>query len=105
MACGAGYYWPAAATTALTLLALWPLRILAYKGIERMKPEEKRLTVELERDQQIGPFLAQLEHVRHFELSDEPDRRVVQLELDDVDEKLVARLSDLPYVIGVRWRR
>src|SRR5262245_62736358 len=27
MACGAGYYWPAAATTGLTLFALWPLQI------------------------------------------------------------------------------
>jgi putative Mg2+ transporter-C (MgtC) family protein len=105
MACGAGYYWPAAATTALTLLALWPLRIFAYKTIERMKPEEHRLTVELQAGQAVGPFLAQLDDVRHFELSDELDRRVVQLELGDVDEELVGRLSDLPYVIGVRWRR
>ena len=43
--------------------------------------------------------------MRHFELNDELDRRVVQLELGQVDEQLVARLSDLAYVIGVRWRR
>ena len=105
MACGAGYYWPAAATTGLTLLALWPLRILAYKTIERMKPEEHRLIVELQEGQAVAPFLAQLDDVRHFELSDELDRRVVQLELGHVDEELVGRLSDLPYVMGVRWRR
>src|SRR5436305_5182622 len=45
MACGAGYYWPAAAATVLTILALWPLRILAYRLIEHIKPEENRLTV------------------------------------------------------------
>jgi putative Mg2+ transporter-C (MgtC) family protein len=105
MACGAGYYWPASAATLLTLFALWPLRILAYTTIERMKPEEKRLTVELQKDQPVGPFLAELDDVRHFELDDEPDRRVVQLELGTLDESLVGRLSDLPYVIGVKWRR
>jgi uncharacterized membrane protein YhiD involved in acid resistance len=105
MACGAGYYWPAAAVTVLTLLALWPLRILAYKLIDRIKPEENRLTVELKDGQPIGPFLAQLHDLRHFELSDELDRRVLQLELPHIDEELVAKLSDLDYVIGVRWRR
>jgi putative Mg2+ transporter-C (MgtC) family protein len=105
MACGAGYYWPAVAVTGLTILALWPLRILAYKVIDRIKPEENRLTVELKDGQPIGPFLAQLHDLRHFELSDELDRRVLQLELPHIDEELVAKLSDLDYVIGVRWRR
>jgi putative Mg2+ transporter-C (MgtC) family protein len=105
MACGAGYYWPAAAATALTLFALWPLRILAYHVIDRMKPEENRLTIELQEGQAVGPFLAELHDVRHFELSEELDRRVVLLELGTVDEDVVAKLSDLPYVIGVRWRR
>jgi putative Mg2+ transporter-C (MgtC) family protein len=105
MACGAGYYWPAAAATGLTLIALWPLRVLAYRVIERMKPEENRLTVELQEGQSVGPFLAELDDVRHFELADERDRRVVHLELGEIDEDLVGRLSDLPYVIGVRWQR
>jgi putative Mg2+ transporter-C (MgtC) family protein len=105
MASGAGYYWPAVATTALTIFALWPLRLIAYRMIERIKPEENRLTVELREGQPIGPFLDQLHNVRHFELQEELDRRVLQLELEHIDEHLVARLSDLDYVIGVRWRR
>jgi putative Mg2+ transporter-C (MgtC) family protein len=105
MACGAGWYWAAIVTTLLTLLALWPLRIFAYKMIERVKPEENRLTVELKEGQPIGPFIAQLRDVRHFELDEEADRRIVRLELPRVDEELVSRLSDLDYVIGVRWRR
>ncbi|HKU58560.1 MAG TPA: MgtC/SapB family protein [Gaiellaceae bacterium] len=105
MASGAGYYWAAVVTTALTIFALWPLRILAYKVIERIKPEENRLIVELRPEQEIAPFLAHLHDVRHFELTDEPDRRVIQLELPHVDEQVVARLSDLDYVIGIRWRR
>jgi len=43
--------------------------------------------------------------VSHFELSEESDRRVVRLELPHIDEALVSKLSDLDYVIGVRWRR
>jgi putative Mg2+ transporter-C (MgtC) family protein len=105
MASGAGYYWPAVATTVLAIFALWPLRLIAYRTIERIKPEENRLTVELREGQPIGPFLDQLHNVRHFELQEELDRRVLQLELEHIDEHLVAQLADLDYVIGVRWRR
>jgi putative Mg2+ transporter-C (MgtC) family protein len=105
MACGAGYYWPAVAATVLTIVALGPLRVVAHRTVERMKPEENRLTVELAEGQPIGEFLAILEDVRLFELREERDRRVVQLELGDVNEGVVARLSDLPYVIAVRWHR
>ena len=105
MACGAGYYWPAAATTVLTLLALWPLRYLAYRLIERIKPEEDRITVELKEGHSLAQLLANVHGVRHIEVDDEPDRRVVYLELGEVDEELVSRLADLDYVIGVKWRR
>jgi putative Mg2+ transporter-C (MgtC) family protein len=105
MACGAGYYWPAAAGTGLTLLALGPLRFAAYSTIERMKPDEHRVVVELRQDEPIGPFFDGLDDVRHIEVHDERDRRVVQLEFRKVDEQLIARLADLPYVTGVRWRR
>jgi putative Mg2+ transporter-C (MgtC) family protein len=105
MACGAGYYWPAAATTGLTLFALWPLRIWAYRLIERIKPEENRVTVELREGEPIASLLSVVHNVRHIEVSDEIDRRVVHLETPDVDSEMIARLSDLEYVIGVRWRR
>jgi putative Mg2+ transporter-C (MgtC) family protein len=105
MACGAGYYWPAAAATALTLSALWPLRIVAYRLIERIKPEEDRLTVELKEGHSLAQLLANIHNARHIEVNDEFDRRVVYLELPHIDEDLVARLSDLDFVIGVKWRR
>jgi putative Mg2+ transporter-C (MgtC) family protein len=105
MASGAGYYWPAVVTTLLTIFALWPLRILAYRVIERIKPEENRIVVELREGEPIAPFLATVGDVRHFELDDEADRRVITLELPHVDEALVGRLSDLDYVLGIRWRR
>jgi putative Mg2+ transporter-C (MgtC) family protein len=105
MAAGAGYYSGAVLTTVVALVALWPLRYVAYHFIERVKPEEDRLVIELQPGQPVGPFLAELDDVRHFELDEELDRRVVTLELPHIDENLVARLSDLDYVIGVRWRR
>jgi putative Mg2+ transporter-C (MgtC) family protein len=105
MACGAGWYGPALITTLFTILALGPLRIAAYKWIGRLKPEENRLIVELKEGQPVGPFLAMVEDIEFFELADESDRRVLHLELKQVDEELVSKLSDLEYVIGVRWRR
>ncbi len=105
MACGAGYYWPAAASTVLTILALWPLRILAYRMIEHIKPEENRLTVELKEGEPLTRLLALVHNVRQIEVEDEIDRRVVHLETPDADEELVARLSDADFVIGVKWRR
>jgi putative Mg2+ transporter-C (MgtC) family protein len=105
MAAGAGWYSAAIATTVLTIFALWPLRLIAYRIIERIKPEENRLIIELKDGQPVGPFLAALHDVQHFELREESDRRVVTLELPHIDEEVVARLSDLEYVIGVRWRR
>ena len=47
MATGAGYYEAAVVTTALVLVSLWPLRILAYRISARVRPEEGRLAVEL----------------------------------------------------------
>src|SRR5262249_23170180 len=49
MACGAGYYWPAVVTTGLTILALWPLRAAAYWTLERARPDERHVLVELRR--------------------------------------------------------
>src|SRR4051812_49659121 len=43
MASGAGYYWPAVIGTAITIFALWPLRIITYQTLERLRPEERRL--------------------------------------------------------------
>ncbi|HEV2592473.1 MAG TPA: hypothetical protein VGU02_11325, partial [Gaiellaceae bacterium] len=105
MSAGAGYYLAAVVAAVLTIFALWPLRVIAYRVIDRFRPEGNRIVVELKEGQPIAPFIAQLEDVRHFELDDERDRRVVTLELPQVDEALVGRLSDLDYVIGVRWRR
>ena len=107
MASGAGYYSAAVFGTVIVILALWPLRALAFRVLERARPEEQRIVVEL--TGATSDLLAELErrgaHVTHFETADEADRRIVTLELDNVSEELAAHLADLDYVVGVRWRK
>jgi putative Mg2+ transporter-C (MgtC) family protein len=107
MASGAGYYSAAVFGTAIVILALWPLRALAFRVLERARPEEQRIVIEL--TGATSELLAELErrgaHVTHFETAAELDRNVVTLELDHVSEELAAHLADLDYVVGVRWRK
>jgi putative Mg2+ transporter-C (MgtC) family protein len=106
MASGAGYYWPAVAGTLLTLFALWPLRAVAWYALERSRPPEKRLTVELREGSSVKALLDRISDVRRVDVEDERDRRVVTLELTSpVDESLAGALSDEDDVIAVRWRR
>src|SRR3954454_21677693 len=106
MAAGAGWYGAAVATTILTIFALWPLRIMAYRIIARIKPEDHRVVVELKDGTPVAPLLRDLhEGIRLLEISAQVDRRIVTLELRHIDEALGARLSELDYVIAVRWRR
>jgi putative Mg2+ transporter-C (MgtC) family protein len=106
MAAGAGYYWPAVAATALTLFALWPLRAIAWVTLERFRPPERRLVVELRESGSVKDLLADVPDVRQVEVEDERDRRIVTMELrHQIDDALVGRLSDLDEVIAVRWRK
>jgi putative Mg2+ transporter-C (MgtC) family protein len=109
MACGAGYYAAAITATVLTIVALWPLRIGAHTVIERFRPEEKRVVVEVKEGQSALPLLNVIEargaQIQHFELAEERDRRVITLEVEPINEELVAALTDLEYVIGARWHR
>jgi len=105
MAAGAGSYLVAVFGTAAALFALSPLRFLARHTIERVRPASNRVLVELRAGEPLSALLGEVPHVRTVEVTDEADRRVVALESPDVGEELVARLSDLDYVLGVRWRR
>jgi putative Mg2+ transporter-C (MgtC) family protein len=106
MAAGAGYYWPAVAATLLTLFALWPLRALAWVALERSRPPEKRLIVELKEGSSVKGLLDRVPDVRQVDIEEERDRRVVTLELvNPVDDSLAGSLSDDDDVIAVRWRR
>ena len=110
MASGAGYYSAAVITTVLVLVSLWPLRILAFRIFERIRPGELRLEVELAANEAPSVLLDALEGqsvaVRAFELEDARDRRRVVLEVRLAEarpEAVTAELMRLEQVLGVRW--
>jgi len=106
---GAGYYAGAVITTLVTIFALWPLRIFGYKVFERLRPEEHALVVELKSGQSVAPLLSKLEElgadVDALELEEGIDRRIVELRLGAPSQSLIADISDLDYVVAVRWAR
>jgi putative Mg2+ transporter-C (MgtC) family protein len=109
IAAGAGYWSGAVFATVLTILALWPLRILGYVVFERIRPEERDLFVELEQRASVGDLLHALEErnarVESIQVSDQADRRLVTLTLDTPSERFVPELSELDFVLGVQWHK
>ena len=110
MASGAGYYSAAVITTVVVLVSLWPLRIVAHRIFERIRPGELRLEVELRANESPSVLLDALEGqsvaVRAFELEDARDRRRVVLDVRIADgrfETVTAELMRLEPVLGVRW--
>ena len=111
LAAGAGYYSAAIITTALVLLALYPLRIIAYKIVRRVRPEDGRLFVALPAGRAPGNVIDEVERavarIDSIEVSQEGDRR--RLELDVALARgtpataLVARVADIEDVAEVRW--
>ncbi len=109
IAAGAGYYSGAVAATAITLVALWPVRIGAHAVFERLRPEEKTILVELHGGTSMATLFEFLEsrdtRIDAFQVADDKDRRTVTLTLDRPSEALLVELADLEYVDGVQWRR
>ncbi|MEP6909277.1 MAG: MgtC/SapB family protein [Actinomycetota bacterium] len=110
IAAGAGYYSGAVITTVVVLVSLWPLRILAYKVIERIRPGEQRLEVDLRANESPSVLLDAIEThggaVRAFEVEDSQDRRrvVLDVRLDaHRSHAVTAALMRLEHVLGVRW--
>jgi hypothetical protein len=110
---GAGYYWPAVATTAIALFSLWPLRIAAHVMISRFRPVTGRLLVQLPTGQSAGALVDEVERMgaklEALEVGQEGDRRTVALDLglsQDADvAKFVAQIADVEHVLDVQWMR
>jgi putative Mg2+ transporter-C (MgtC) family protein len=108
---GAGYYSGALITTGIVLLALWPLRLLAYVALRRFRPEDGRLLVELPAGESPGPVIDEVERggvrLQSIEVSQEGDRRRLRLEValpsGTKIPALVARVADVRSVADVRW--
>jgi putative Mg2+ transporter-C (MgtC) family protein len=111
MATGAGYYSGAVITTALVLLSLWPLRIIAYQLMSRFRVETGRLVVELHTGTSPGAVIDEVErtggHIEKIEVSQEGDRRRVEFDVKLPDDRgapgVVARLAEVEDVVDVRW--
>ena len=111
LASGAGYYSAAVITTALVLLALYPLRIIAYKILYRFRPEDGRLLIDLPLGQPPGEFINAVEamgaRIQSVDVSQQGDRRQLALEVvlprDIQATRVVSRVADLENVVEVRW--
>jgi putative Mg2+ transporter-C (MgtC) family protein len=111
LAAGAGYYSAAVIATALVLLALHPLRIVAFRVLSRFRPEDGRLLVELPVGESPGALIDEIERagarIEAVDVSQEGDRRRFELDLalprDVGAPRLVARIADVPHVADVRW--
>ena len=111
MACGAGYYDAAVITTTLVLLALYPLRIIAYRMLIRFRPEDGRLLVEIPAGQPPGEVIDEVEklgaRIESLEVSQEGDRRRLELDValprDTHAARVVSQIAELEHVTEVRW--
>jgi putative Mg2+ transporter-C (MgtC) family protein len=111
LATGAGYYSGAIITTALVLLALYPLRVMAYRIVQRFRPEDGRLFVALPAGRPPGRVIDEVERsgarIESIDVSQEGDRRRLELDVslarDTPAAALVARVADIEDVAEVRW--
>ena len=111
MASGAGYYSAAVITTALVLISLWPLRILAFRTMRRFRPETERLLVQLPAGESPSPVIERLEalggSLQSLEVGHEADRRTVLMDVTLPPKAdppaIVADLSELEHVLEIRW--
>jgi putative Mg2+ transporter-C (MgtC) family protein len=111
LAAGAGYYSGAVITTALVLLALWPLRILAFRILRRFRADGGQLLVELPVGTPPGEVIDEIEaagaRIAAMGVSQEGDRRRLELDLalppTVPAPRLVARIADVENVADVRW--
>jgi putative Mg2+ transporter-C (MgtC) family protein len=111
MAAGVGYYEAALVTTALVLLSLWPLRILAFRLAARTRPEEGRLAVDLPAGASAVSVLEAVEgagaDVNALEFSEEGDHRRVDLRVrlgsGRTAAELIDALTHAENVRGARW--
>jgi putative Mg2+ transporter-C (MgtC) family protein len=110
MASGAGYYSAAVITTGVALLALWPLRSLAYRGVRRFRGDTGLLLVQLPAGQSPASVIDAVEaesQVETIEVRQEGDRRMLELTLHlprgELSQKIGSKLADVDNVLEVRW--
>ena len=111
LAAGAGYYSAAAITTAVALVALWPLRALAFRIVRRYRGETGLLFVQLPSGVSPAAVIDAIEdagaEIDSLEIGHEGDRRNVEVTLElrrqALARELVTKLADVEGVLEVRW--
>jgi len=111
MAVGAGYYGGAVITTAVVLVSLWPLRVLARMGTSRFGAQKSTLVAQLAAGASPGPLLDEVERlgarVKAVEIGHEGDRRTLLLDVTMHPQtdapRVIAQVGDLDDVLEVRW--
>jgi putative Mg2+ transporter-C (MgtC) family protein len=111
MASGAGYYGGAVITTAVVLISLWPLRILAHRVTSPFRPQTSRLLAQLPAGASTAPLVGQIEriggHLHSLEISHDADRRTVVADVTlppraDAPQ-IISELGELDDILDVRW--
>jgi putative Mg2+ transporter-C (MgtC) family protein len=110
MAAGAGWYSAAAIATGGALLTLGPLRVIAYRGMRRIRPELERLLVDIPAGSSPAPVIEALEQygrVVSLDVEQEGDRRALAIDValrgSEDEARVVAAVAELEGVLGVRW--
>ncbi len=111
MAAGAGYYGGAVIATAVVLVSLWPLRILARMGTSRFGAQRSTLVAQLPAGESPGPLIDEVERLgarlKSVEIGHEADRRTVVLDVTmppRVDApRVIAKIGELDHVLEIRW--
>jgi putative Mg2+ transporter-C (MgtC) family protein len=111
MAAGAGYYGGAVITTAVVLISLWPLRILAHMATSPFRARTSALVAQLPSGASPGPLIDAVEklgaRVHSVEISHEADRRTMLLQVTMPPRldapHVIAELGNVDDVLEVRW--
>ncbi|MDX6511581.1 MAG: putative Mg2+ transporter-C (MgtC) family protein [Gaiellaceae bacterium] len=111
LASGAGYWQAAVITTVVTIISLWPLRLLAFRMFSRLRADDGRLLVELPEGSSPAPVIAATEEtgarIVSLQVGQEDGHRRIEIVLELAREhdaaELVAHVAELEDVIGVKW--
>jgi putative Mg2+ transporter-C (MgtC) family protein len=110
LAAGAGYYSAAVISTVVALIALWPLRNMAYRVVRRFRGETGLLLVQLSAGESPGGVIDAIDRaearIESIEISHDADRRNLELtlELRRLNaQELVMQVADVEGVLEVRW--